>query len=484
MSTTKKVVLISPPDEKYIRALESTVVNSFPPLSLAYIGSVLRDQGTTVSIVDGNTQGLTFDEIVDHLVAIEPQFVGISVYTFMYSKCRELAMLIKERIPHIRIVFGGPHINALYKEVMEEVSYVDYCIYGEGELTMLELVRNGNDIAGLEFIKGLCYRDKGKVVVTAERPFIEDLDVLPFPARDLLPFRSYTAPQSLGGGGGFTILLSSRGCPFQCQYCDCHRTWKRQRKRSPDNVLSEIEMLYENYGIRKIRFEDDLFTLNDRWVKDICTGLIEKELSKLIWETNARVGTLSPELLTLMKEANCQSIALGLEFGSQRILDMAQKGINKTEIYETVRMIKDAGIRTKGYFMIGYPTETKREIEETMKLSQELNLDYASFTIVVPFYGTPLYDYVKEKKMLKSTNWDDYEFGSAKTILLEDLEEEELLALQKRAHREFWYRPRQIFKSLIWHRSFIVKYGFYCVCKYAALKLRFARSVLTNTFQG
>ena len=204
-----KVVLISPPDQGYINALRTNVVNSYPPLSLAYIASVLREHGINVSIIDGNTRGLCFDEIVTHLVAVDPQFVGISVYSFMYSKCCQLAKLVKERLPHAKIIFGGPHVNALYIEVMKEVSYVDYCIYGEGEFTTLELVRTANDIADLKSIKGLCYRDKGKVIVTSERPFIEDLDALPFPARDLLPFKSYTAPQSLGGGKKFTIVLSS-----------------------------------------------------------------------------------------------------------------------------------------------------------------------------------------------------------------------------------------------------------------------------------
>ena len=297
MSVSKKVVLISPPNERYIDHLEANVVNEFPPLSLAYIASVLREKRIDVAIIDGTTQRLSFDEIICQLAAADPQFIGISVFTAMYSKCRKLSELIKKQLPSAKIIFGGPHVNALYKEVMEEVPSVDYCVYGEGEFTMLELVDAANDMGALESIKGLCYRDNGKVMATAERPFLEDLDLLPFPARDLLPFMSYTAPQSLGGGKKFTIVLSSRGCPFKCQYCVCQRTWKRQRRRSAINILSEIEMLYRDYGIRKIRFEDDLFTLDKKWATEICNGLIEKKLNSIIWETNAKVGTLSPELL-------------------------------------------------------------------------------------------------------------------------------------------------------------------------------------------
>lgn len=473
MSASKKVVLISPPNEKYIGALKANIVNEFPPLSLAYIASVLRENEIEVAIIDGNTQRLSFDEIINQLAVADPQFIGISVFTAMYSKSRQLADLIKMQLPHVKIVFGGPHVNALYKEVMEEVPYVDYCVYGEGEFTMLELVKSENAVEALEDIRGLCYRDKGKVIVTAERPFLEDLDLLPFPARDLLPFMSYTAPQSLGGGKKFTIVISSRGCPFKCQYCVCQRTWKRQRRRSAINILSEIEMLYRDYGIRKLRFEDDLFTLDKKWATEICNGLIEKKLNKIIWETNAKVGTLSPELLKIMKRANCKSITLGLEFGTQRLLDMAQKGIKIEAMYETVKMIKNAGIQAKGSFMMGYPTETKKEIEETIKLSQELNLDYAIFSIVVPFYGTPLHDYVKEKNLLKSTNWDYYDFSTPKTIVLEDLQEDELLALQKKAHKDFWYRPGQIFNILLRHHSFILRYSFYNVSNLIVRLLKF-----------
>ena len=446
--------------------MESSVVNINPPLSLAYIAAILRKNHINVSMIDGNCQRYSFGEVINQLRTLDPQIIGISVFTFMYSRCGKLAKLIKEEFPAAKIVFGGPHINALHREVMKEIPYVDYCVYGEGEFTMLELVNALNSGKDLKSIKGLCFRENGEIIVTPERPFIENLDLLPFPARDLLPYDSYTAPQSLGGGRNSTILLSSRGCPFKCQYCDNHRSWKTQRRRSAENVLTEIEELYHDYGIRKIRIEDDLFTLNKKWVTDICNGLIEKKLNRLIWETTSRIGTLNPEVLQLMKKANCRSICLGIEFGSQRILDFAQKGIKIEAAYETVRMIKNAGIRAKSYFMLGYPTETKEEMEKTIKLSQDLGLDYANFSIVTPFYGTPLYDYLKENNMLKSTNWDDYHFASPKTIYRKDIKDEELLALCARAHKEFWYRPIQIFKSLIWHPSFNLKYSFYLISKF------------------
>jgi len=451
-NNSQKVVLISPPDEDYIKVIDEEFIVIDPPLGLAYIAAVLQKNHIDVSIIDANASQYSIDTVVEDVIKRCPEFVGISVFTFLIETCCEIAQKIKVALPETKIIFGGPHIHTQYEEVLRLYSFVDFCVRGEGEYAVLELVNTIKENGDLEKVKGISYRSNGKIINNSEREFIKNLDELPFPARELLPFDKYRGPQSIGGKKHFTTILPSRGCPFDCHYCACHAIWGNQRRRSVENVLEEIEYAHTHFGITTMRFEDDLFTVNKKWAMGICEGMIKRGLNKKItWETNGRVNTLSKDLLIAMKNANCRSIAIGIEFGNQKILDFANKGIKIPQIIETVKLIKSCRLRVKAYFMIGYPTETKETIEDTIRFSQSLDIDYVIFSLVTPFPGTPLYDYVVKNNLITSTNWADYRFGKARTIKLEGISEDELMQLWYRASDEFWYRPRQMVKIFLWH---------------------------------
>lgn len=454
-----KVMLVSPPDKNYIKAIENDLLGIDPPIGLAYVAGVLRDNGIDVRIIDANTLKLSIEDVVRLAVNDKPDFIGFTVYTFMSSVCVNIAKRIKEELPLTKIIFGGPHIHPQHDEVMKTMPFVDYCVIGEGEYPTLELIKAVSAGGPLTQVKGIAYRLGGKVIINPQKEYIRNLDELSFPARDLLPFNMYRSPHSLGGRKAYTIILSSRGCPFACHFCACNTVWGNQRRRSVDNVLDEIEFFYKKYKTKAIRIEDDLFTLDNEWAIAICQGMVERGLNKIDWEVNGRVGTIKRELLIEMKKANCKSIALGIEFGNQRILDFAEKGFKVNQVYETVKMIKESGIRVKAYFMIGYPTETKETIEETIKLSQDLGLDYAVFSLVTPFPGTALYKYVKDNGLLKSDKWEDYQFGSAHAFSLDGISEEELIKLWKRASKEFYYRPKQMIKIMKWHPRYVIQLG-------------------------
>lgn len=454
-----KVILISPPDADYINAIENDLLVIDPPIGLAYVAAVLRDNGMDVKIIDGNAMKQSVEGVIESVASDAPDFVGVTVYTFMVNVCGEIAKGIKEKSPKTKIIFGGPHIHPQHEEVMQTMPFVDYCVIGEGEYPTLELIKTVRSGGELAQVKGIAYRLDGQIIINQQSEYLKNLDELPFPARDLLPLDAYRSPHSIGGQKPFTLILSSRGCPFACHFCACNAVWGNQRRRSVENVLDEIEFVYKKYNVKAIRIEDDLFTLNKKWAMAICKGMVERGLNKIDWETNGRVGTLSRELLIEMKKANCKSIAIGIEFGNQRILDFAKKGFKIDQVFETVKMIKESGIRAKAYFMIGYPTETKETIEETIKLSQSLGLDYALFTLVTPFPGTHLYKYVKDRGLLKSNDWKDYRFGSARTFSLDGVSEDELIKLWNRAASEFYYRPKQMLKILKWHPKYVMQIG-------------------------
>ncbi|VVB86554.1 Ribosomal protein S12 methylthiotransferase RimO [uncultured archaeon] len=453
------IVLISPPDVDYINAIETDLLVIDPPIGLAYVASVLRDNGMDVKIIDGNALKLSIEDVVELVANDAPDFVGITVYTFMVEVCAKIAKGIKEKSQQTKIIFGGPHIHPQHEEVMRMIPFVDYCVIGEGEYPTLELIKAVNEGNDLTQVKSIAYRLNGKIIINQQREYLKNLDELPFPARDLLPFDAYRSPHSIGGQKPFTLILSSRGCPFACHFCACNAVWGNQRRRSVENVLDEIEFVYKKYNIKAIRIEDDLFTLNKKWAIAICRGMVERGLNKIEWETNGRVGTLSKELLVEMRNANCKSIALGIEFGNQRIIDFAEKGLKIDQVFETVKLIKESGIRVKAYFMIGYPTETKETIEDTIKLSQRLDLDYALFSLATPFPGTRLYKYVMDKRLLKSNDWKDYRFGSARTCSLDGISEDDLIKLWNRAGSEFYYRPKQMLKILRWHPKYVMQLG-------------------------
>ncbi len=374
---------------------------------------------------------------------------------------QNLPRTFKKELPSVKIAVGGPHIHMMHKEYLEDFPQVDFACTGEGEYLFSELIETVDAKRDVRSVKGLCYRRGDEVIVTEGRDLIMELDKLPFPAWDQLHTELYRAPHAVGSESPYTIFLNSRGCPYKCTYCVTPSFWGKQRRRSPKNIGDEIELCAQTLKLKAMRFEDDLFTLIKSWAMGVCDEFINRKLNYIKWETNGRVGNIDFDLLQRMREAGCVSLAMGIEFGSQRVQDMTKRGIKIPKIFEVVNMIRKAGIRVKSYFVIGYPTETEADILETIKLSQDLDLDYAVFSLCTPFPGTPLFDYAKEHGMIQSYNWDDYQFGVAgkRPLKLDTISEERVIELYNRAVREFWYRPSQVAKILWRHPKFAWDFG-------------------------
>lgn len=297
----------------------------------------------------------------------------------------------------------------------------------------------------LTSIKGLGWRQNGKIVVNWDRPFFRSLDDLPIPLHHLLPLDSYRMPIIKGP---YTFIVTSRGCPAGCKYCIKHVSYQYSvRLRSPEKLLEEIQILYDQ-GIHHIHMYSDLFTVNRDQVIELCRLLIDKG-PKITWTCNSRVDYVDEEMLNLMGQAGCNLISWGIESGSEMVLKKAHKGYRMEQAYNALRWAKKAGIKNWGYFIIGLPGETLDTIKETMVFSKKLPLDIALFHVAAPYPGTPFFFEVVENGWFRSdVNWEEVDMDQGTVLDYPDLKAEDLLYWQKRAFREWAFRPGPILTML------------------------------------
>jgi radical SAM superfamily enzyme YgiQ (UPF0313 family) len=343
---------------------------------------------------------------------------------------------------------------------MEECRYIDIIVRGEGEEATRELIENIEKGAPLSEVKGITFRERNEIIDTEPRSFIKNIDEIPFPSRDLLPMHLYKF-----NGVKYATMLTSRGCPFKCSFCSSSRLFGGiWRGRSPENVLEEMKIIHEEYSVRNIEFIDDTFTLNQERAEKICDGII-KQGWDVSWGASSRADTLSRRLAEKMKKAGCWIIYLGIESGSQKILDAIGKRITLEQVKKAVKILKDAGIQILGSFIIGFLQDTKETIKETIKFAKSLSLDYAQFSILTPYPGTPIFDYAKKHGMLLTEDWSKYT-GIEPVIKIEGVSEREIKALFQKAYITFYLRPRIIMRWLKNKQFSFIKSGIKAAINY------------------
>ncbi|WP_066310211.1 radical SAM protein [Bacillus sp. FJAT-29814] len=372
------------------------------PLGLAYIAAVLLEEGRTVKAVDFNVSGLNLRR-VDHIVQQKPSVVGISALTETYPNALKIAKRIKELDDHINIVFGGAHASILPDEVLQEQA-IDYVVMSEGEAAMAELCQYLLDGKGqLKDIKGVGYKDEaGRVRLNPRRELL-DPNSLPYPARDLFPMEFYQEQSNISTARG--------GCPFQCPFCSGSYIWEgRRRPRTPENIMEELKMLYEQRGAEYTFFSEDLFTVNKKWVRKLLE-LINQLDYPIKWGCATRVDCVDEQLIADMAAAGCVSIQFGVESGSQRILDSV-KGITKEQVGKVIRACKKYNIHVASSFMVPFPQDTRETLMETKEFIKQLYDEgsqiYMSFTS--PFPGTEFYQKREELGIkILTDQWDEFD---------------------------------------------------------------------------
>ena len=415
-----KVLLINPPQTFYIGS-EQPAGNL--PVGLMYIAAVLKSADYKVEILDafmdaaiqknGDTLnvGMPFEQIKQEIRVRKPEIVGISgPFTCQIENSIKISNLTKEVDSSILTVMGGPHVTLVPKEFLEEAKDVDVAVLGEGEYAMLDIAQAFEGKKQLNTVQGIAYRQDEKVVINPSRKLIENLDVLPYPAYDLVNMERYLNPKKIGYRSfqnRAISMITSRGCPFNCCFCSVHlHMGKKFRAHSAKYVLDHIQYVVDKFNVKNIFFEDDNLTLDINRFEAICDGIVERKI-KIGWETpnGVRADCLNLELLKKMKRSGAKSIFVGVESGDQQILDnIICKNLDLKRVVQFAKDAKEIGLKTGAFYIIGFPGETKENMQRTVDFALELKRDYdvgMHLFMATPSYGTRLYEDCKVKGFIQ-----------------------------------------------------------------------------------
>ena len=370
----------------------------FPPLGLGYIAAYLKSHGISVDVVDCTF--MSQEEAVNRIRSSRPKIIGLQVMFSMKEKALEIAELIRKDCEVL--VAGGPLPTV---EPEEFLSSFDVVAIGEGEQTMLELVRAVEDGTGLMSVSGIAFKEKGEVKVTSPRNFIENLDDVPFPSRELFDNQAYKSYYSKNFGYTTTSVITSRGCPFKCDFCSRPIFGNRFRSRTAANVAEEVEAVRE-LGYERVWFADDCFTLDRKRMLNICDELVRR-CTTIGWECLSRVDTVDSEVARRMKKAGCVRVFFGIESGNEKILKIMNKHATTRQAAHAVSIFKKVGVQVGAFFIIGYPGENDETVLDTVNFASSLPLDYLSFTFPYPIPGTPLFERVRDR--MNSEDWKEPE---------------------------------------------------------------------------
>ncbi len=436
------VLLVQPIKEK------KHILNLMPPLGLGYLASAIRN-ANNVTILDCVKEGFDLKEFRDYVARNRPDVVAFTVFTCDLENVNQSIDAIKKMSPNIITIAGGPHPSGDPSGTLAHLRSLDYAFAGEAEkgfpLLLAEISKEPAK-RDLKNIPGLVWKSNGMTNMNP-KTFTENLDEIAFPSWDLIKLRSYRGVPN----GVFTRqypfapIIVTRGCPYLCTFCSAHNIVGRKlRYRSINNVMEEIRILHEQFGIREIHIEDDNFTFNLDFAKKFCKRLIELNLPLTYSCPNGiRLDRIDRELLSLMKRAGFYNIYVGIESGSSRILRHMKKKLEPDEILKKVNLIKEVGFEVSGYFMLGYPEETLEDIEETINFARDLPLDWAHFAAFIPIPGSEIMENEEIKELCKSINWSDF-FNTDVPFSPRGISRNELKQLQRKAFLKFYLRPAKV----------------------------------------
>ena len=380
--------------------------NPIPPLSLSYLAAMLQSEGIEVQILDLLVSQHSARKIRDKLEEYQPGMVGATCVTLNSTIATRNLKICKDFDPHIVTMLGGPHASFALKETLLRARWIDVVIIGEGERTLVELVRALDKGKDIRQVAGIAFREDNRVVKTEPRPLIENLDELPPPARHLLPLSKYRAIDAP------CTVITSRGCPYRCIFCSGPRLFgRRVRFRDPRLVVDEIEQLHKGFGFEKLNIVDDTFTLNHRHAQAVCDEIMRRNL-KFQWNVFARADTVNLDMLKSMKQAGCSWLLYGAESASPEILKTIKKGTTPDDIRRGTRLATEAGIGVFNSFIFGLPGESPETARLSLDFAHELNRDYDArygFHLLSPLPGTELYEKPKDYGIrILSRNWAKY----------------------------------------------------------------------------
>jgi anaerobic magnesium-protoporphyrin IX monomethyl ester cyclase len=410
----------------------------FPPLGLGYLAAVLEKNKYEVDVIDCQALRLSYEAFKREISKRKPNVVGLTATTRTYKSALRIIEISKELDPNCLTVFGGPHITFWDENALRDCQSLDIVVRREGEYTLLELVQRLEAEKDYHNVQGTTCRKNGKIMRNPDRPFIENLDQLPFPARHLWPLEQLRKYEDI------FYLTTSRGCVYWCEFCAAVRMFgRRYRMRSPKNVVDEIEFLNKTYNATKFTFCDDAFTVDQPRTEELCKEIKNREL-RIKWNCGTRVDMITKDLLLKMRSAGCVSVWFGVESGSQHVLNEMRKGISTEQTIRAIGWVRELGLKPVPNVLIGFPGETEESAWRTIKFAEKISPDeVAFFNIATPLPGTPMFDMVRENRWVRIFDFDLYDCA---TPIFETptLNMKQVAELYQQAFESFYFRPTYI----------------------------------------
>ena len=442
-----------------------------PDLGLGYLAAALKKHfGETIKVdLLLNDLDLTDKEFSNYLISGAYDVIGIKVFATSVSDCQRTIALIRFALPEAVLIVGGPQATGDSENILQYIE-ADFAVAGEGEIGLCslleELGRQAKDMiseAKLKQIPGLIWRNKEGNISANQRKAVDDLDSLGAPAWELMPPASFTRQRDLAFSEKFPIapIITSRGCPFRCTFCSVACTGLRQR--SVANVIAELELLYHQYGVREFHVLDDCCGYNKEFLRRFCQALINSRMD-LTWKLSIgmRASSFNEDIMQWLKQSRCQHIWIGVESGSSNILKKIQKDTSLEQIRSAVALANRANIGITGFFMIGIPGETKKDIQQTLDFAMGLGLQGAVFNIFTPVPGTALYKELWEQGRIHQSEFDSMDQKFYRNTFTE-LSPDELIRLRALAYWRFHLRPRIILSRLRFFVTLIVSPSRLCL---------------------
>ncbi|HYA77191.1 MAG TPA: radical SAM protein [Verrucomicrobiae bacterium] len=412
----------------------------FALIGLGYLAAVLEKNQYQVDVIDCQVLKLSLEDFRSEISKRQPNIVGVTSSTLSYKTALKLIKIAKEACPNCITIAGGPHVTFWDDKALQECPELDIVVRGEGENTLLELVQRIEAGKSYDDVIGTTCRKDGKIVKNPDRPYIQDLDSLPFPARHLWPIARIRKYEDI------FYMMSSRGCVYWCEFCSTVRMHGRKfRMRSPKNVVDELEFINKTYGGAQVTFADDVFTLDKARTEEICKEIINRKL-KIKWSCGTRVDMITKELLFKMKDAGCVAVWFGVESSSQQVLNDMRKGITTEQTIRVFSWLREAGMMPVPNVVLGFPGETKESAWKTIKFVEKISPDnICCYDAATPFPGTPMYELAKKEGWLKITDFDKYDITTpifeTPWLSMKDLKE-----IREQAFRHFYLRPTYILR--------------------------------------
>jgi len=412
----------------------------WPPVSLAYLAAVAKQEGCNPVVFDCPASLISLPRLVQSLRTLQTDLCLFAVSTPSFEIDMVLVEAVKEALPDSKAAIFGVHATAMDMEILDKHRSVDFVIRNEPEETFRDLLKSPPDGSEIERLHGLSFRGPNGPVRNPGRSFISDLDALPFPAWDAVDLSRYRLPFSRNG---FLSLTPLRGCPFDCTFCTAGVYYGRKvRFRSVDSIIEEIRRDRKEFGVDDFFMWAETFTLNRDFVLDLSAAM-RKRTPGIRWTCNSRTDTVDAEMLEQMRSAGCWMVSFGIESASEEVLRRAKKNLGSADFATPLRLARKAGLKTLGHFILGLPGESPETMERTIREALALDLDLVQFYTAAPFVGSDLYEQAKREGVLDPVDFSG--IGQTRASLrLEDLPPDRVDRARRRAILRFYLRPRQL----------------------------------------